>query len=585
MYYLRYVQHMTTLRRTFVFLFFWVLAQGIGAQIMAPQLTCVSNDSLHWVPAVNNCGPFIATDIYASNLRSGPYAILASITDSTVTSYFTANQSPQYYYLQVRHDCPGQMPTSSDTLDNQFGQLVTKIERVTVIDNDVEITWLDNGAPQTIGYIIYGIRSIGTVPLDTVFGGLSYLDTTGTPMARPESYFVRGLDACGLRNAFDTSPHTTVHLTLDFDFCARFVELNWTLYEGWDGGIDNNQIWWGIDGTPLAFEHRQPAVQELFYLTGIHDEREYCMAIRAEQTGTGIASWSNVICEVSDVLRPVETLDIKNVTVTPTDEVVIDWCYNAEADVRLIELYRSEDTATLVAIDPNIGAPPSSDINQFVDPAADVQSQVYVYRLLAIDDCDSTEFSYDFSTVHAAVSTGSGGENMLQWSPLFIPGRTLVEYVVCRLSGGMEVELGRIPATAPRAFREVISSDQPAGDVCYVIKATHQDTGGGDMRTSRSNVACTVQMVEMYVPNAFAPRGLNSTFKPGFAFPGNIRQYQMTIFDRWGGTLFETSNFEEGWNGRVDGRLLEPGVYAYVIIVDQADGSTTTRSGTVTLVR
>lgn len=52
----------------------------------------------------------------------------------------------------------------------------------------------------------------------------------------------------------------------------------------------------------------------------------------------------------------------------------------------------------------------------------------------------------------------------------------------------------------------------------------------------------------IYVSNAFTSNGdgLNDVFQPkGFG----IVKYELVIFDRWGGQLFHTNTFEEGWNG------------------------------------
>jgi gliding motility-associated-like protein len=52
----------------------------------------------------------------------------------------------------------------------------------------------------------------------------------------------------------------------------------------------------------------------------------------------------------------------------------------------------------------------------------------------------------------------------------------------------------------------------------------------------------------IYVPNAFTPNGdgVNDTFQPkGFG----IEKYEMQIYDRWGEKVFETTEFEKGWDG------------------------------------
>lgn len=66
-------------------------------------------------------------------------------------------------------------------------------------------------------------------------------------------------------------------------------------------------------------------------------------------------------------------------------------------------------------------------------------------------------------------------------------------------------------------------------------------------------------------PNAFRPvGGENSEFKGVSIFSG-FTTYKLTIWDRWGQQIFETMDFDQGWNGRKDnsGGILPQGVYIY----------------------
>jgi len=90
-------------------------------------------------------------------------------------------------------------------------------------------------------------------------------------------------------------------------------------------------------------------------------------------------------------------------------------------------------------------------------------------------------------------------------------------------------------------------------------------------------------------PNAFRPStGENLEFKGVSIFSG-FTTYRLTIWDRWGQQIFESSDFEEGWNGRKNnsGGILPQGVYVYKAdySVDVAgDLQEFQRSGTVLLI-
>jgi gliding motility-associated-like protein len=70
-----------------------------------------------------------------------------------------------------------------------------------------------------------------------------------------------------------------------------------------------------------------------------------------------------------------------------------------------------------------------------------------------------------------------------------------------------------------------------------------------------------------YTPNIFTPNndGTNDTFTPSL-LNINTNTYMLTIFDRWGNKLFETSDYNQGWDGKQkNGLLLPSDVYSYKI--------------------
>ncbi|MBK8924520.1 MAG: gliding motility-associated C-terminal domain-containing protein [Crocinitomicaceae bacterium] len=71
-----------------------------------------------------------------------------------------------------------------------------------------------------------------------------------------------------------------------------------------------------------------------------------------------------------------------------------------------------------------------------------------------------------------------------------------------------------------------------------------------------------------YVPNVFTPDGdpHNQTFKPVITSGIDMYNYHLTIFNRWGEIVFESYNYEFGWDGTYgDQGLVEDGVYIWQI--------------------
>jgi len=86
------------------------------------------------------------------------------------------------------------------------------------------------------------------------------------------------------------------------------------------------------------------------------------------------------------------------------------------------------------------------------------------------------------------------------------------------------------------------------------------------------------------VPNAFTPgkNGVNGVlYVRGFG----IAKMQFTVWSRWGEKVFETGNKHVGWDGTFKGKLLPMDVYAYTLHVEFTDGTKTTKTGDITLIR
>ncbi|MEX0966721.1 MAG: PKD domain-containing protein [Bacteroidia bacterium] len=90
----------------------------------------------------------------------------------------------------------------------------------------------------------------------------------------------------------------------------------------------------------------------------------------------------------------------------------------------------------------------------------------------------------------------------------------------------------------------------------------------------------------VYIPNIFSPNysgpAPNETFRPSVY---GTSEYLFQVFDRWGEKVFETTDPEDGWDGRYKGELCPENVHAYVLVVKDQQGKSYRYTGTVTLLR
>lgn len=85
-------------------------------------------------------------------------------------------------------------------------------------------------------------------------------------------------------------------------------------------------------------------------------------------------------------------------------------------------------------------------------------------------------------------------------------------------------------------------------------------------------------------PNAFSPLnedGINDEWKVSYS---SLVSYECHIFNRWGQKVFSSSNPADGWDGRLNGKFVKPGVFFYVIKAKGADGHNYNLSGDINIV-
>jgi gliding motility-associated-like protein len=93
----------------------------------------------------------------------------------------------------------------------------------------------------------------------------------------------------------------------------------------------------------------------------------------------------------------------------------------------------------------------------------------------------------------------------------------------------------------------------------YTIMATN----GCGSDTAQMNIVFEPCPCALLLPNAFSPNGdgLNDNFRPLHAC--DMENYSMTIFNRYGETIYFTKDPLQGWDGTIKGSLLNQGNYIW----------------------
>lgn len=119
----------------------------------------------------------------------------------------------------------------------------------------------------------------------------------------------------------------------------------------------------------------------------------------------------------------------------------------------------------------------------------------------------------------------------------------------------------------------------------YTVKLLAYNSNLGCIDSARKTLTvldhCLIE-----VPTAFTPNndGLNDFFQPHNAL--KALNYEFRVFNRWGQLVFQSRNWREKWDGRINGAYQTTGVFVWMLSYTHRDtGKQVFRKGTVTLIR
>ena len=127
----------------------------------------------------------------------------------------------------------------------------------------------------------------------------------------------------------------------------------------------------------------------------------------------------------------------------------------------------------------------------------------------------------------------------------------------------------------------------PKIDTRYLLKIIDQN--GCEIED-----AITIKIIinaELFIPNAFTPNGdnINDLFSL-FSPKGSLHISALRIFDRWGNLIHVLENFSfsgefQAWDGRIGDQAALPGVYVYLIELENSKGGTLIFKGDLSLIK
>lgn len=473
------------------------------------------------------------------------------------------------------------------------------MDSVTVEDSLAVLGWPINGSQSVIEYNVYWQDADGFTDILATNIGLNntqHVDETSNPWSKPECYFVRGRNCAGVQELeYPTSTlHCTIHLTVELEPCEKTNHLSWTRYTHWDEGVKEYEILVSKDGG----QESRVAIVDPDSLNFSHENLQlqatYCYRVRAVKNTTNrVTSTSNEECVLVYISKIPEFHYGYETTVPHNEKVLHQFFLDSTAGVSKIEVHRGQDTDTTGFVG-EVEFDPLTRFYEFSDFRAKPNLRPYYYRTIVYDECEHPMDTSDFTrTIFLEVEAKTDRTNVLTWNE-YVGWPTGIEhYDIYRdyVGSGDFEYLTTLPVTTLTYTDNVLDLLEGEGNFCYYIEAAESGpwyVGNPpypfDQR-SRSNIGCAPQHPNIFVPNAFAPNGVNKVFLPVSIYV-DYQSYVFTVYDRFGGHIMRTLDKNLGWDGTLsNGMEAAQGVYGYTVEYETAEGISGVKTGTITLYR
>lgn len=589
---------------------------GAGGFFSVPSDT-LSTIYLEAEPAQNSCNncdsaaflewtePLLPAGISADNLQyqiwtdypSGSWQLLTTVS-------FGVNE-----YLHYVYNCtPVSMNFRIQLITPDGCEFVSNIDgdlfRDSVFPNSVVVTsvevdangygiisWLPSASPDALGYLIYRCQGSNTTPIFEVEEEpWEFIDVFASNQSAqgPVQYSIAAYDQCG--NTDTTTCYLSSFLEVqEYEVCDNAVSIEWSAYQSWANspsyyivyeafGLTDDYT--AVNMTPIDTVTTLNYDDFALQFGGFNIYR-----IEAVDTITGYRAFSNFQdTYVDDYLAP-SYVEIQSATVLNADSVQItlgvtptelSFRYELQRLERVTQSWQEvvvEDASAVAEI-------------VFIDYTLATDVFSYSYRILVYNSCGLIVDTSNVSTT--ILLNGEANQerlvNVLAWSPYGDWTEGVDHYNIYRRMKDAPYELieevnGGASLFYEDDVSELVKTD---GDFYYLIEAIEEGDGSRAPFFSQSNEVNLSMVPIIWIPNAIVLGGYNPVFKPTISF-ALVEEYYLVVFSRWGDLIFETYSIEEGWDGSMNGRPVQEGVYNYYVTVKDGRGRAIDQFGHITV--
>ena len=528
-------------------------------------------------------------DIYRNTSNSFPYNFLTSTSqikyNDTVNRL--CNGLSYYYYVELKDSsgCSSLSNIANGTFLDNLPPNVPTLDSASVLPNGQTVLgWSPSTSPDVAGYIIYQVINGINVPIDTIWGynNTTYTYTNTDAATNSVQFVVSAIDSC-LNVSILSDSQTTLFLKSNYNVCNHSILLQWNKSSIAVSNI-KYYIYASENGNPFVLLDSTSSLS--YQYNQLNYNSNYCLFIRAKSS-TGITVTSNLIC-FNAYGSPVPSFAyIRYATVQDTHKVFLSFYVDTSKASKGIELLRSSDNVNFqsIAIIPTSTLQTSyfyTDNSPFINTT----KFPYYYKVFILDSCGNRR--NQSNTTKTILLKAKKDKTMsftaiLDWNDYQGWPTGVSDYYIYRVIDNIREPNPRgIVPLGVNTFTDNYSDlYDHQGKIGYlVIAAENNGNPYGFIESSNSNVAYIFDEGDIFIPNAFAPNGVNYEWKPIFQFP-NPEDYHLWIYDRWGHVIFSTNDINRAW----DGGNYPQDVYVYFIRYKNSRGEYLELKGNITLLR
>jgi len=543
--------------------------------------------SLNW-NAMHTPLPLSSSTTYTLS-REAPVGVWSPIyTGSNLNYKDTIYICKIFYNYKVEiSDANGCVSSSNiigDTCYNMQPPPIIKVDSVSVTGSgQTVIGWPPSPALDVNGYVVYLFNGGSFTPLDTIYGynNTSYTYTASTANSGSESYGIAAVDSCD-RYSIPSSVYSSIFLNITYDLCSRSVSLNWTAYTDLPKGVLLYDVYCSINGTPHQIVGSSNSTS--FTHSGLNPGDNYCYFIRVRNTDLSISASSNSRCLTASALPGPSFVYINSVSVnTINKHIELTYSIDNTNSFKGCNIYKSLDGINFTNL-----AFVSSTISPqtYIDKEVKSNEKNYYYKVQVADDCDNPGVISNISkniVLNVINDNESIFKNNLTWDDYTTWSAGVESFNIYRSINGVfdPTPIINVPFLTSTYTDDVQDFVSEQGKFSYYVEAVE---GSGNIYgfkdVAKSNPADAYVEVSVFVPNAFAPRGINNVWLPVAQYVEKT-DYKVMVFNRWGDKIFETNSDIEGWTG--DAATDE--VYVYIIEYKNARGEYIQLKGHLNIIR